>query len=75
MFCKRYLKNIRQAGKTLLGNCNADVTSTTMKGNLGIFEMWFNESGVANILSIPQLEENGFRVTTDTLGGWVVHTP
>ena len=75
MFCKRYLTNIRQAGKILRRNCNAGAISSTPKGDLGMFEMWVNESRIANLLSIPQLEKDGFRVVTDTLGEWVVYTP
>ena len=67
MFCKRYLTNFGQAGKIFCGNCNAGVTSTTMKGDLGISEMWFNEGGIAYILSFPKLEKDGFCVTTDNL--------
>ena len=40
-----------------------------------MFEMWVNESGIANLLSIPQLEKDGFRVTSDTHRKWVVYTP
>ena len=75
MFCKQYLTKVREAGKTLRGNCNAGVTSTTMKGDFGMFEMWVNESGIANLLSILKLEKDSFRVTTDTLGEWVVYPP
>ena len=37
--------------------------------------MWLNEGGIANLLSIPQLEKDGFRVTSDTHGEWAVHSP
>ena len=43
--------------------------------DLGIFKMWVNEGGIANLLSIPQLEKDGFRVTSDTHGEWIVHSP
>ena len=75
MFCKWYLTNVRHVGKILRGNCNAGVASTTMKGDLGMFEMSVSKSGIANLLSIPQIEKNGFGVITDTLGEWLVYTP
>ena len=37
--------------------------------------MRVNESRITNLLSIPQLEKHGFRVTTDTLTELVVYTP
>ena len=75
MFAVRDLKNVRNEGKTLRGNCNAGVKVCTHVGDLGIFKMWLNEDGIANILSIPRLKKDGFRVTSDTLGEWIVHSP
>ena len=37
--------------------------------------MWINEGGIANLLSISQLEKDGFRITSDTHGEWIVHSP
>ena len=75
MFCTRLLKNVRDAGKTIRGNCNAGVKLCTKVGDLGIFKMWINEGGIANLLSIPQLKKDGFRVTSDTHGEWIVYSP
>ena len=66
---------MREAGRTLRGNCNAGVKVCSKVGDLGIFEMWVNEGGIANLLSIPQLEKDGFRVTSDTKGEWIVYSP
>ena len=60
MFITWYLKNIRDAGNTIRGNCNAGVKLCTQVGDLGVFKMWINEGGMANILSIPQLEKDGW---------------
>ena len=68
MLVKWYLKNVRVAERTLRGNCNAEVKLCTHVGDLGIFKMWLNEGGIANLLSIPQLEKDGFQVMSDTLG-------
>ena len=54
--------------KNLQGNCNAGVKVCTQVGDLGMFKMWLNEGGIANLLSIPQLGKDGFRVTSDTNG-------
>ena len=48
---------------------------STKIGDLGVFKMWINEGGIANILSIPQLEKDGFRATSDTHGEWIVYSP
>ena len=40
-----------------------------------MFKMWINEGGITNLLSIPQLEKDGFRVTTDTHREWAVYMP
>ena len=61
--------------KVLCGNCNAGVTSTSTKGELGMFDMWVNDNGIANLISVPQLEKDGFHATTDTLAEWLVYTP
>ena len=50
MFVKWYLKNARDAGKTLQGNCNAGVNVCSQVGDLAIFKMWLNEGGIANHL-------------------------
>ena len=68
MFITWFLKNIRDVGRTIRGNCNAGVKLSPKVGDLGVFKMWINEGGIANLLSIPQLEKDGFRVTSDTHG-------
>ncbi len=36
--------------------------------------MWLNQDGIANLLSIPQLEEDGFSIDKTNIK-WVVITP
>ena len=69
------MTNIRETGKVLKGRCNAGTTSTSKQGDLGSLKMWINGTGIANIISIPVLEKNGFRVSYDTNAEWVVHYP
>ena len=44
-------------------------------GYYGNFKVWLNERGVANLLSIPELEEHGYKVETHTDRDWVVTSP
>ena len=37
--------------------------------------MWLIKQGIANLLSIPQLEDDRLRITYDTLKEWVLVTP
>ena len=37
--------------------------------------MWLVRKGIANILSLPQLEYEVYRVTYDTVTDWVIHVP
>ena len=37
--------------------------------------MWINEGGIANLLFIPQLKKDSFRVTSDTHGEWAIYSP
>ena len=76
MFDTFWLDNVRKVGDIMTGHCNAGVTVSDTKGLLwNLFEVWVNESGVANLLSIPQLEKDGFRIKYDTHGDWEVYSP
>ena len=37
-------------------------------------QLWLNEKGVANLISIPMLEKDGYRVSKTTTGEWKVVT-
>ena len=37
--------------------------------------MWVHEQGMANLLSIPCLEADGYNISYDTKKEWVVTTP
>ena len=49
--------------------------STNTKGWYRDFQVWLNKKGIANLLSIPMLEEAGYIVSTHTKSDWVVTTP
>ena len=42
---------------------------------LGALQVWLVRNGVANLLSLPELERLGFRIMHDTLDEWVVISP
>ena len=37
--------------------------------------MWLNKNGIANLLCIPQLEQDGFVIYYNTKHNWTVTTP
>ena len=57
------------------GNCNAGSVLLKKKGWYKIFQVWLNEQGIVNLLSIPMLEEAGYKVTTHTDEDWKVIIP
>ena len=73
-FVEWMLSDVHTVNTVLRGNCNAGVTSTNVKGYYGLWQFWLNKKGIANLLSIPQLEKDGF-VVSYTDGIWVVTTP
>ena len=52
----------------MTGNCNAGTTRITKKGSYGDLQVWLNKQGVANLISIPMLEADGYTVSTDKNG-------
>ena len=75
-FVRDMLSDVYKSEVTLHGSCNAGTTISSEKGYLGPFDLWLNEKGIANLLSIPQLEEEGYKVQYETdLTQWTVTTP
>ena len=54
------LSDVHEVSTVLRGNCNAGVMSTNVKGYYGLWEFWLNKKGIANLLSIPQLKNDGY---------------
>ena len=69
------LDNVHDVEVYLKGHCNAGVTTCKEQGYYGVFKMWLNRAGIANLLSIPQLENDGYVVDYNTKRDWVVTTP
>ena len=55
--------------------CNTGTTSTSRQGSYGRSCVWLNEQGIANLLSVPMLEEAGYIVSSHTNKDWEVTTP
>jgi hypothetical protein len=76
VFCnQKPLDSVRKVNKVMNINCNAGVTRTDMVGDLpGCGEVWFNKSGIANIL-LPLRMEKKHRITCDSENGkqFIVH--
>ena len=58
-FVRKMLNDVKTAGTILQGNCNEGVPALNEKGIYGLWSFWINEKGIANFLSIPQLEKDG----------------
>ena len=64
-YIKEFLRNIEENKGTMNGNCNAGETKITKRGYFGKLKVWLNENGIANLLSIPQLEKDGYSVNVN----------
>ena len=75
VFCNRNLLcNIREHSNTMDIHCNAGITSTRLIGELrGYGTVWYNPTGIANILSLSKAKERGYRVTFDSAAGNAFH--
>jgi hypothetical protein len=76
VFTDEHLDHLKTAGVTLRADCNAGTNFATKKGWFqDLFHLWLNRNGIANLLSLPQLEDNGFTVSYHTGGNWIITTP
>jgi hypothetical protein len=70
------LTDIRTGSDSMSIHCNAGVTTTKIIGELsGYGTVWFHPDGIANILSLARVKEQGYRVTYDSNDGnrFVIH--
>jgi len=74
-FVREFLRGIHEDSSTMSGSCNAGEVLLKQKGWYKNFQVWLNEHGIVNLLSIPMLEEAGYKVSTHTDGDWKVTTP
>ena len=69
------LENLHDVSVHLTGHSNGGTTTFNKKGYYGLFKMWLNKNGIANLLSIPQLEQDGLVIGYNTKRNWTVTTP
>jgi hypothetical protein len=71
IFCNaELLTNIRTGTGSMTIHCNAGATTTDLVGDLsGYGTVWYHPNGIANILSLARVKEQGYRVTCDSDGG------
>ena len=60
LFVGWVLGNVHQVNTVLQGNCNTGVSTSDEKVFFGLWGFWINEQGIANLLSIPHLEKDGY---------------
>ena len=82
--CASHIQNFLE--KWLMGTCETQIglhaicnggqnTASESDILLGALQAWLVRNGVANLLSIHELERLGFRILHDSLGEWVVISP
>ncbi len=76
MFVDKHLDDVKEAGVTLCGKCNAGTIFSKEKGVLlDMFSMWLVRNGIANLLSVPCLEREGCEITYGTNTSWIINCP
>ena len=76
MFNASHLENVKKVSTILRGSCNVGTTFSDKKGwYKGLFHMWLVCNGIVNLMSLPQLESEGYCITYDKLTNWVIHVP
>ena len=76
IFPYKHLLDVEKVAIMLRGECNACTThSNDERWFKGLFHMWLVCNGIANLLSLPHLEEDGFCATYDTWKHWEIYCP
>ena len=75
VFADWCLNSIHKVKAYLKGHCNTGVPICNKQGYYRVFKMWLNRNGTANLLSIPQLEQDSYIIDYNTARNWVVRTP
>ena len=72
---KKYLHDVNITMTRLKIDCNTGTTYYKRKGWRKAFYMWLVESGIANILRVPELKTDGFTISYNSKRDWVVSIP
>eukprot|EP00804_Cyclotella_cryptica_P008908 CCRYP_012018-RA/>CCRYP_012018-RA protein AED:0.42 eAED:0.38 QI:0/0/0/1/1/1/2/0/309 len=74
-FAGEYANNIHKVAVGLRKNCNAGSSVTNKMGHWYRFKLWYSPNGIANLLSVPKLEHDGYKIDISTEIGCKVHAP
>eukprot|EP00957_Ditylum_brightwellii_P025141 1902851-Ditylum_brightwellii.AAC.1 len=66
------LSDVKAVWMILQGNCNTGISTSKERGAYGLWSFWLNKKCIANLLSIPQLEKDGYTIDYNTKRNWVV---
>ena len=65
----KYLEGIKTKAQGVRINCNAGAVSTNKRGMYGSLKVWYLPDGIANIISMHELE-GMYRITYDSWQGY-----
>eukprot|EP00804_Cyclotella_cryptica_P005158 CCRYP_018674-RA/>CCRYP_018674-RA protein AED:0.59 eAED:0.44 QI:0/0/0/0.5/0/0/2/0/146 len=72
-FASEHLTDIHVTGVVLKQHCNAGTNTMAKADFWRNIKFWLNENGIANLISAPQLELDGYKLEYKSDGGWLVH--
>ena len=75
MCTKKHLERLHSTKIYLRQNCNAGSKITNTQGYWNNMPFWYNDTGIANLLSVPKLEKAGWVIAYKTGGRWVARSP
>eukprot|EP00956_Cyclotella_meneghiniana_P039152 scaffold166732_cov36-Cyclotella_meneghiniana.AAC.1 len=75
MCTEKCLSRLHLTKVYLRQNCNAGSKLTNRQGYWNDLPFWVNNSGIANLLSLPKLEKSGWQIQYKTGGEWQALSP
>ena len=75
MFTGERLNEVRKLDRFLYVHCDTGMSHVDEKFRCYFFYMCLVRNRIANLILLPRLEKDGFRVTYDTRKSWVVNFP
>eukprot|EP00804_Cyclotella_cryptica_P005972 CCRYP_000228-RA/>CCRYP_000228-RA protein AED:0.45 eAED:0.45 QI:0/-1/0/1/-1/1/1/0/151 len=75
LFAQEHAKNIHKVSVGLRQNCNAGSRVTNKMGYWWKFKLWYSPNGIANLLLMPKLEQEGYKIDLSTEKGCRVRAP
>eukprot|EP00804_Cyclotella_cryptica_P018938 CCRYP_006456-RA/>CCRYP_006456-RA protein AED:0.43 eAED:0.42 QI:0/0/0/1/1/1/2/0/255 len=75
LFAGEYANNIHKVAVGLRQNCIAGSSIMNKMGYWWRFKLWYSPNKIANLLSVPKLERDGYKIDLWTEKGCKVHAP